>query len=252
MFNFNNPPQAKDIKAYYKNFYYQNKLLVYLMGINLLLLIISGARFFDVIYFVYLIYFGGVILKQYFGDQKVLTSYLFSGLIGVILFGISYSDQALSTLLISSFIGSAALGLLSAAATYIPNMEIMLVFFGRVKLKWVAMVLIALDILTMLSTKSGENISHLGGVIYGFLSIYILKSGRIQNPFKDMFKHKKTKFTHHTNQTYQRPETDEAYLERKQKEQKEIDVILDKIKQKGYESLSASEKQKLFDKSKRG
>jgi RNA polymerase-binding transcription factor DksA len=45
-------------------------------------------------------------------------------------------------------------------------------------------------------------------------------------------------------------ETDEAYRERKKREQMEIDKILDKIKQSGYDSLTAEEKRKLFDQSK--
>ena len=40
---------------------------------------------------------------------------------------------------------------------------------------------------------------------------------------------------------------DEDYLRRKAEEQARIDVILEKIKKSGYESLSAAEKTQLFD-----
>jgi hypothetical protein len=48
-----------------------------------------------------------------------------------------------------------------------------------------------------------------------------------------------------------RNETDWDYNKRKHSEQEEIDAILDKLKQSGYSSLSADEKKKLFDASKK-
>lgn len=45
-------------------------------------------------------------------------------------------------------------------------------------------------------------------------------------------------------------ETDWEYNARKKREEEEIDHIIDKIKKSGYDSLTAEEKQKLFDKSK--
>ena len=46
-------------------------------------------------------------------------------------------------------------------------------------------------------------------------------------------------------------ETDWDYNARKQKEQEEIDRILDKIRKSGYDSLTKEEKQRLFDQSNR-
>jgi hypothetical protein len=42
-------------------------------------------------------------------------------------------------------------------------------------------------------------------------------------------------------------ETDQEYNARKRKNQEEIDAILDKIRQSGYDSLTKEEKKKLFD-----
>ena len=50
---------------------------------------------------------------------------------------------------------------------------------------------------------------------------------------------------------YARHETDWEYNERKHTEQEEIDTILDKLKQSGYNGLSSEEKRKLFDASKK-
>ena len=45
--------------------------------------------------------------------------------------------------------------------------------------------------------------------------------------------------------------SDWDYNAQKRREQEEIDRILDKIRKSGYDSLSKSEKQKLFDSSKK-
>jgi hypothetical protein len=51
--------------------------------------------------------------------------------------------------------------------------------------------------------------------------------------------------------THRRTETDRDYNARKHQEQEVIDVILDKLKRSGYESLSDNEKKQLFDASKK-
>ena len=51
--------------------------------------------------------------------------------------------------------------------------------------------------------------------------------------------------------TFIRQETDYEYNARKHRETVDLDAILDKLKRSGYESLSAEEKKKLFDASKK-
>jgi len=259
MFNTNNPYQNTDIKAYYRNFYFQNKLLVFLMVASLIIQIIAGSRFFDIIYYIYLIYFGGFILKQYLGEQRVLLTYIISGVIGLISIPILFEDSSnLFILGLSAFAASASLGLLSAAATYTPNMEVQLMLFGRVKIKWIALGLIGMDLMSMFSPMGHYRVAHLGGIIYGFVSIMSMKQSGFQfsNPFENLFKrkgpyYKKTQSNSNTTSS-KRAESDEDYNARKNVEQVEIDKILEKIKKKGYETLTAEEKQKLFDKGNNG
>lgn len=254
---FNNPNQGRNLKAYYRNFYYQNKLLVYLMAVSLVLLMISKTGFFDIFYFVYLIYFGGFVIKQYLGEQKVLMNFIFSGLSGFVIFALSAPEELISLFTIQAFIASASLGMLAAAATYAPNMVVQLVLIGKVKLKWIALILIGIDLLHIFNGGNILNLSHLGGVAYGALSMYLLKYGsfKLDNPIKNIFKKKGPyykKSTNTSNAYSKKTETDEDYNARKNKEQAEIDIILDKVKKNGYESLSSKDKQKLFDRSKNG
>jgi len=256
MFNTNNPMQGGNLKDYYKNFYYQNKLIVVLMAISAVALLIAGDDFLHVIYNVYLIYFGGFILKQHLGEQKLLSTFILSATVGYGVFAINYHELIMTPLSISAFLGAGSIGLLAAAATYVPNMEIQLVLFGRVKMKWVAIVLISIDIFSMFSQGQAARISNIGGAGFAYLSIMMMKQASgssFKNPFSGMF-NKKAKFSSTVNDAYTKPkaskENDAEYNNRKKAEQSEIDSILEKVRQKGYEGLSKEEKQKLFNRSK--
>ena len=256
MFNTNNAMQGGNIKDYYKNFYNNNKLIVIMMAVSLVASLIAGDNFLHILYNVYLIYFGGFLLKQNLGEQKVLSTFILSATVGFGVFAINFSELMLSPIGISAFIGAGAIGLLAAAATYAPNMEIMMVLIGRVKIKWVALVLIALDILSILSQGQEYRISNIGGAGFGYLSIMMMKQragASINNPLSGLF-NKKPKFTSSVNDTYTpnntKKQSDEEYNEHKRKEQVEIDIILEKVRQQGYEGLTKDEKQKLFNRSK--
>jgi hypothetical protein len=255
MFNFNNPGQGADLKAYYLNFYNQNKRLVILMAASLVLLLVGRSNLFNILYYVYLVYFGGFILRSYLGEYKLLLTYLFSGVAGLFTFLVFFGLNEVNWQIIEIMIGSAAIGLLTAAATLAPNMEIMLVFIGRTKIKWVALILIAMDMLSLFGLNKRMPIAHIGAILYGFWSIYASQNRRFQWPmFKiPSFFQKKGPYYDRSkaNQSHTRVETDEAYRTRKVEEEKEINRILDKIKSGGYGILSAEEKQKLFDKSKK-
>jgi hypothetical protein len=98
--------------------------------------------------------------------------------------------------------------------------------------------------------------AHLGGATFGILSIRNIQSNKnilnrlqkIIEDFKLTFKgKKKTK-----NTEFSKVKTDEEYNYERKLRQEKTDVILDKIAKSGYESLSKSEKDFLFNQSKNG
>jgi len=162
-------------------------------------------------------------------------------------------------IVLKSAVTAASLALFVAAATYVPNMEVMLVLLGKVKLKYIALVFVALDLFSGYGVYAEAKVGHIGAVVFGFLLIFIGRNKnytqtpnfikwfmRPRGPYYKKSKNKKKP------KASKRTERDDEYNDRKNKEQAEIDTILEKIKLKGYESLSASEKQKLFDKSNNG
>ena len=111
----------------------------------------------------------------------------------------------------------------------------------------------------MIGIGSDDHIAHfahLGGATFGILSIRNIQSNKnilnrlqkIIEDFKLTFKgKKKTK-----NTEFSKVKTDEEYNYERKLKQEKTDVILDKIAKSGYESLSKSEKDFLFNQSKNG
>tara|TARA_B100000963_G_scaffold276064_1_gene244320 strand:- start:15591 stop:16469 length:879 start_codon:yes stop_codon:yes gene_type:complete len=204
------------------------------------------------------LHFGGKILINYINPKQFLSSYLIGGICGGILFILSYNFiPAFSDIYLSAFaLGASAsvFAIMIAAATYSPNLVIQLPLFGSIKLKYIAIFMITLDIISIPKGNAGGHIAHIGGAIFGFFYINQLKRGKdysitltkiidvIINTFN-----KKPKFK----KVHKRPKTDYEFNEEKAKQKQEINKILEKISKSGYESLSQKEKDILFSESKK-
>lgn len=211
-----------------------------------------------------ILYVGGRIFTQFVGESKLLSTYILSGVSGAVLYMLTFNIfPAFQDVVGGSFaIGSSAsvLGIFIAAASYVPNLQMNVILLGNVKLKYIAIVFIALDLINIRNGNAGGHIAHLGGAFYGYLFIAQLKknqdwslhfntwTNRMRNYFTKSTSKKSGFKNVYTNSS--RPVRDEDYLKNKNEKQAEIDAILDKIKKSGYNSLTTREKQLLFDASK--
>ena len=117
-------------------------------------------------------------------------------------------------------------------------------------MKWIAIIFVVIDLLSIPKGNSGGHIAHLGGALWGFLYAFMLrKDFDIYMIFKRQPRIKVK--SRNTDNHHQRPKTDEQYNAERAKEQQEIDKILDKIAKNGYSSLSEKEKEYLFKQSKK-
>ena len=73
---------------------------------------------------------------------------------------------------------ASVMAILVAIATYVPNFVVKLVFLGDVKLKYIAMGYIILDVVSIQQGNAGGHIAHLGGALFGFFYIQQLKKGK--------------------------------------------------------------------------
>ena len=213
--------------------------------------------FFHILFNMLWLYWFGKIFLEYLNPKKLISVYLLGGLIGGLVYVLAFNlfpafeeSVAQSVALGAS---AAVLALVMAISFYVPDYTLYLMFLGPVKLKYIALVTVAIDILSIKSGNAGGHIAHLGGAFFGFLYATQLRRGndmvkgfnRLMDSLFSLFKRKsgmKVKYKRPPG----RPETDMEYNARRAEEQRRIDEILDKIARNGYEGLSREEKEILF------
>jgi membrane associated rhomboid family serine protease len=205
--------------------------------------------FFHILFNMLWLYWIGGILQEYLGNRKVIESYLSGGIFGGLLYIITYNlfpvfkDQISFTYAIGASAG--VLAVVVATATLLPDYAISLLFFGPVKLKYLALISIVLDFISIPNGNAGGHIAHIGGALAGFLFIrYLYQRGGHLFPDKlfNLFE-KKPNFKVHSGNKMKGHTVNIT-------SQQEIDAILDKISKSGYDSLSKKEKEILFKASK--
>ena len=201
------------------------------------------------------LYWFGKIFLVYFNNKKLLAVYLVGGIIGGLAYFAAYNifPTAFHPAILMGASAS-IMAIIIATAVYAPDFKIYMMFLGEVKLKWIGLGSFILSVILINSVNPGGNIAHVGGALFGYLWVKQYKRGheltsgfsRFLSGFGSLFKRRKMKVT------YKRPPTDELEHNRKKvTEQQEIDRILDKISKGGYDSLTKSEKDTLFDLSKK-
>lgn len=206
------------------------------------------ANVFHLLFNMLMLYVGGILFSQYLGQRKLVVSYFSSGVVGGLLYLLAWNFFPAFSSSTSVAVGASAavMGIFVAVATYIPNYTVNVLLIGNTKLKYLAIAFVLIDMLSINRGNAGGHIAHLGGALYGFLSIYLprhLHFNHTHKGFKRVVKNSKKT-------VYQRPVSDEEYNRRRAEEQKRTDEILDKISKYGYDKLSKEEKEFLFKSSK--
>ncbi|MBB6238487.1 membrane associated rhomboid family serine protease [Pedobacter sp. AK013] len=166
---------------------------------------------------------------------------LFGGLFAVAVLNIFpfYANGLAGVAIVGA--SAAVMAIIVAAATLVPNYSIILLFFGEVKIKWIAIIYFVLDFLAIGSVNAGGSLAHIGGALVGFIFIKRLQSG---SDWSKLFERKPKLKVVRNEKPVKKPEFKGGVS------QQEIDAILDKISTSGYDKLTAAEKEKLFKASK--
>ena len=199
------------------------------------------ADFFHLLFNLLWLYWIGQIFLDFQKPRVFHQIYIGGGLIGALSFLALFHWIPLFSGQQAVLIGASAcvMAILAATATLLPDYSMRLMLFGELKLKYLLLIYLLLDLVGMGGANAGGNIAHLGGAFFGFIYIRILQR---RVPWPRFFERKpKLKVV--------RPEKPAAAKSRTVS-QKEIDVILDKISKTGYQKLSKEEKETLFKASK--
>ncbi len=207
------------------------------------------------------LYWFGRILRQYLGDTKILPIYLLGGLAGAVLLVVSFNIfpglTAAAPYVQALGASGGVLAIMVATATLVPDHTIFLLFFGAVRIKYIVMVFVALDLIGIAGANTGGSIAHLGGAALGFVFIKQLQSGndwskpmnRFFDFMKDVFSFKSKPKAVYKNEDRARfggTTGQKSKTAKNTERQGKIDKILDKITVSGYDSLTKEEKEFLF------
>jgi len=201
--------------------------------------------------------FAGQIFSTYFTQKQLFAVYLLGGIFGGLIYILSYLFLPMLANQSALLIGASAsiMAIVFATTTYQPYMNLRLALIGNVQLWHIALVFLVLDLIQLPLENTGGHLAHLGGALFGFIYIKALQSGmdlgnglntfldkvsilfspRKATPFKKVHKNVKVKSN-----------ANASRIVTKDKTQQQIDEILDKISQSGYDSLTKEEKEFLF------
>lgn len=224
----------------------------------------------------FLLWFGRI-FGDLLGDRRVLPLYLLGGFAGALAIVLVGNLGLLGPDLNVPALGASAavMAILVAAGVFAPNYEMRLLFIGNVKLKWIVLALVFMNILGVRgSSNVGGAWGHLGGIALGFAYAVQLQRGndlghgirRGLDWIEDRLQgRRRPKKRPGPRKAFRRGESVSANTGRKSKSrqkgqsksshgegmnynshQEELDAILDKIKERGYDSLSDEEKAFLF------
>ncbi len=206
------------------------------------------------------LYWFGAIFVQYLSQRQFLGTYILGGITGGLLYMLAYNVFPVFDFVRDSALAMGAsasvLAIVVAISFYVPNYTINLFLIGPIRIKYIAIITIVMDLLMINAGNAGGHIAHLGGALWGFAYVKMLPyvdPSKIFGIFshENISKYKKsrrTKFKVHHGKV---PISDEEYNLLKREKQQRIDMILDKISQSGYNSLTKEEKELLFSNSKK-
>lgn len=208
------------------------------------------------------LYWFGIVFHLLSTPKRMIGLYLLGGLGGAALYLLAVNTIPYFAGHGGLLIGSSAsvIAIVTATAIMAPDYRMNLLFLGAVSLKWIAIVTIGIDLLSVTGSNAGGHIAHLGGAAVGAIFALGLKRGHditaplnslidtIVNLFRRRPKVRPARFRASGAPSAPRPKAPSAASAA---DQAELDNILDKIKKSGYSSLTADERARLFDVSRR-
>ncbi|HEU5290000.1 MAG TPA: rhomboid family intramembrane serine protease [Cyclobacteriaceae bacterium] len=216
---------------------------------------------FHILFNMLVFYWFGRLFVEYLGSAKLTALYILGGLAGGIFYLLMFNTVPfyMERSGFSGMVGASAAiyAIVVATAALLPNYTFFLLFFGPVRIKYIAGFYVVISFLGTTQSNAGGNLAHLGGALMGFIYLKQLQAGINWGSWitatlewmQDLFKSKpKVKVTYRSEEKATKKA---GKVPGSKASQAEIDAILDKISDRGYESLTKEEKEKLFNASKK-
>jgi membrane associated rhomboid family serine protease len=224
----------------------------------------SLTDIFHILFNMLVFYWFGKLFIEYLGSDKLIAIYVLGGLAGGVAYLVVFNTIPffIERSNFDGMVGASAAvyAVVVATATLLPDYTFFLLFLGPVRIKYIALFYIVISFLGSVGANAGGNIAHLGGALMGFLYLKQMQAGVNWGSWitstlewgRNMFSSRpKVKVTYRKEETNGKKKVSKTVTDRNKISQEEIDDILDKISDGGYESLSKEEKEKLFNASKK-
>lgn len=211
------------------------------------------SSFLHLLFNMMVLNFASNLFLTFFSQKQYLGLYILSAIFSGVVFALSFYFSNIA----GSIVGASAaiMAILAAVTTYQPLMNIRLMLIGNVKLWHITGVILILDLMQFRLDNMGGHISHLAGAVFGFIFIKSLQQGtdlskivsKVLDFFANLFRKSPTTPFTKVHKNYKKPtEKVTSRIVTKDKTQQQIDEILDKISQSGYDCLTKEEKEFLF------
>ncbi|MFI5130689.1 MAG: rhomboid family intramembrane serine protease [Chitinophagales bacterium] len=199
----------------------------------------------------------GYILQDLTGNRKIVPVFLYGALAGAIAFVLAFnlSPALKPDLQVASALGaSAGIMAIAVATTFIaPGYRIFPMLGGGIPLWIITAIYLIIDLATIPAGNTGGHIAHLAGGFTGFLFMYSFRKGydwgewmnNLWDWFTNLFNPDKPKKGILVKQELFYKSTAKPYKKTPNVTEQRINEILDKINQKGFNSLSDEEKDLL-------
>mgnify|MGYP000013654800 FL=1 len=127
------------------------------------------------------LYWFGSLFLHFFSAKHLRGLYILGGILGGLLYMVAYNVFPLfnQEVAVSTLVGASAsvLAIVAATAYREPNYRVQLFLFGAIRLKYLALVVIGIDVLSITSSNAGGHIAHLGGALAGLWFAASLSKG---------------------------------------------------------------------------
>lgn len=216
--------------------------------------------FWHILFNMLWLFWFGKIFMEFLKTRQLVAVYLLGGVAGglVYVFAFNVFPVFADIQPVSFALGASAsvMAIVTAISYYVPGYAINLLLIGRIRIGYLAAALFIFDFFMIPSGNAGGHIAHIGGALFGFIYIILVRAS--QKAYRP-FGHRKSSATQagswfgkrertgrNRDENHQRPMTDDEYNRQRKSNQDRIDQILEKISKGGYESLTREEKDFLF------
>lgn len=206
----------------------------------------------------------GYIMQDMMGNKKIVPIFIYGGLAGALAFVLAYNfvPSLQDQLPFATAIGASAGVMAVAIATTLlsPAYKIFPMIGGGIPLWALTALYVISDLATVSISDTGNLIAHVSGALMGFLFVVLLRRGYdwsawMSNFFDwvaNLFNPDKPKKGKSIKEELFYKASATPFIKTPNVTQQRVDDILDKINQKGYNSLTDEEKDLLKRASKEG